>query len=124
MLLLEKDKINIRQIDVYGRTLLHWAAQEDAFDIAEWLSREAPDLMEQKEENAQTPLRIAAGEGHIATVGVLLEHGAAVNPPGQLEGESALEIARLYGHETIVMMLEFARDRPGLLEEMRKRFPE
>ena len=75
--LLAKDPINIRQTDDQGRLLLHWATQEDAFDIVDWLAGETPELINHPDHDGQSPLRIAAGEGHVVTVSVLLEKGAA-----------------------------------------------
>ena len=58
-------------------------------------------------EYGETALAAAAFNGQPATVKVLLEKGASVNPRNK-EGRTPLSVARERGHQEIVKLLEAA----------------
>ena len=66
------------------------------------------------------PLRIAAAEGHLKLVRLLLQRGA-VPHPFSLQGPSALDLARSKGHQEIVHLLEEEISRRGAETQSRKR---
>jgi hypothetical protein len=58
-----------------------------------------------EDENAQTPLHLAAGKGHQRAVRLLTSRGA--DPEAEdYDGETALHCAAGNGHETVVRLLE------------------
>jgi ankyrin repeat protein len=96
--------------DYLGRNLLHWAAQEGSTEIGKWLILRAPRLLDEVEDDGQTPLRIASGEGHVEMVLLLLKMGASVKTPGDSKCGSALDSATAYGHEVIIAILTMSKE--------------
>ena len=58
-----------------------------------------------KDENGDTVLIVAAGDGLLGVVEVLLENGADVHAKNDLLGRTALHLAALNGHPAVVELL-------------------
>jgi ankyrin repeat protein len=79
----------------------------DVDQVARLLDAE-PHLLEARDERSHlpksTPLKVAAQEGHVGVVRLLLERGAEVHAV-TLDGETALHDAARRGHEEVVNVL-------------------
>jgi ankyrin repeat protein len=80
-------------------------ARGDVDEVARLLDAE-PHLLEARDESRAdaTPLAVAADEGHVGVVRLLLERGAKVNIAGQF-GYTALHVGAGGGHEEVVSVL-------------------
>ncbi len=102
--------------------LLSERAQPDIFDAVELnLARHVVRLLDDDPslvhapDGQGAPLRIAAAEGHLELVRLLLQRGADPKPAG-LKGQTALDLARSHGDNEIVRLLE----KEGRGEKRRK----
>lgn len=84
---------------------LREAAKEGSTDKVKALLAQGADV-NAKDKDGFTALIRAAGNGHTETVKALLAADANVNV--KTKGITALKIAKLYGHEEIVLMLKKA----------------
>ena len=107
--------VRLDEADYSDRTLLHWAAQDEADDIAEKIISIAPHLIDWEDEHGQTALRMASGEGHFITAKVLLFYGASIRCSCDSRDRTVLELAKRFGHEDVVLLLEIAEKNPLLL---------
>lgn len=112
--LIEKDLLDLSKDDDSGRTLLHWAAQQGAIDIAERLIGLSRAIIDREDEFGQTALRVAVGEGHFLLTNLLLVHGAMLTASCDERDGSIRDLAKSYGHHEIEMLLAVAEKHPLL----------
>lgn len=97
------DKLNngISSIETYlisknkeGKTCFHIACQKGFFNIIEYFLRDLKIyyFMDQIDRDFNTPLILAAVNGHLSIVEILLEHGADLNAKNR-QGSTALELS-------------------------------
>lgn len=79
-------------VDESGRNGLHWAAQEDYYEVCELLLK-LKCCTNQIDCSGQTPLYIAAAEGNLRIVKRLIEAGAHVDLCGDSPGTTPFMIA-------------------------------
>lgn len=95
-----------------GWNALHYAAAAGHTDIARLLLQRAPTLLDSASPSGMTPTMMAAMEGHIHAVKLLLDTGADPWRKSQ-GGMTAVDFARQYGHPDIAEGLDYRmRKRP------------
>ncbi len=83
---------------------IHDAAVEgDAARVKELL-KEDPDLAVEKDVRNETPLHVAAREGHLEVIKVVLKAGVPIDI-GDNEESTALDVAAIYGHVEVAEYL-------------------
>ncbi|MDX2213077.1 MAG: ankyrin repeat domain-containing protein [Oculatellaceae cyanobacterium bins.114] len=70
-----KEKVDLNQLDMHGKTPLHWAILKGHEDIAILLVEAGADV-HQKDKYGESPLNMAAMRGSIRMTQFLLAHGA------------------------------------------------
>ena len=88
-----------------GATPLYIAANRGHIDIVEKLIAAGCDVDKAKTTTGTTPLFIAAQKGHIDIVKQLLENGAN-KLLCDSDGDSPLDVARVWGHNNIAALLK------------------
>jgi len=95
----------VNERDRFGRTPLHWAAQEGHAEIAEYLIAEGARIdVKDKPPLGCTPLHVAVGCGQETVVRVLLDDGASLDVRDE-QGRTPLDTAIQNGREEIAEML-------------------
>ncbi len=113
-LLRQAADVNAAQAD--GMTALHWAAENNAAELAEMLIYAGANLEAGTRIGAYRPLHIASKSGNANAVRVLLEAGSNVDAATTAGGASALHFAAATGNgEVVSMLLDHAAD-PNALE--------
>ena len=87
-----------------GFTPLHVAARGGKLDMVKLLI-EARGNVNATGKRVDTPLTLAASQGHFAVVDYLLSHGAAVNPPVEMPYDSPLDAAIRNKHDRVATLL-------------------
>lgn len=90
--------------DTHEGTLLHAAAANDQYTIADILIRNGLHVVDTRLDNGATPLHIASANGCLNMVKWLIMHGAIVDSRNQL-GETPLLLAVKAGEEKVVSEL-------------------
>ena len=97
--------------DRFGRTPLHWAAEQGHHNVVVQLLRENARVDPRSQDNA-TPIMLAASRGHVEVVGVLLRYCAGGYDRWPLNlrrrgdwRSTALHCAAAGGHEEVVEAL-------------------
>jgi len=109
-MLIEKGA-DVNEKDKDGRTALIWASWEGHMDIVSMLLKMSiiPPLkaidIDAKDKHHNTAFIEASWNGRINIVKILLEKGVNVNAKNSL-GNTALELARKYGHTEIVSLIK------------------
>lgn len=101
--ILEDVDIQLNEVDVNGRTLLHTAAYEGNLDLVNLLISKGANV-EAVDRNGQTPLNLASRQGHGTVVATLLSASASVDST-DCEGWTALRSAAWGGHTAVVCLL-------------------
>ena len=83
---------------------IHEAAKAGDLEKVRTLLRANPDLVFSKDDDGETPLTLAAYEGHKDMVEFLLVHKAEVNAE-DIKGQTPLHQAAKYGHKDVVKLL-------------------
>ncbi|EQC38580.1 hypothetical protein SDRG_04283 [Saprolegnia diclina VS20] len=98
--------------DDFGYTSLHYAAQWDRVDVVAYLFQKGASV--DARACGATPLHRAAFRGSVASVRLLLAHGADANLPDTSFGDlrTALHKAASEGHDDIVALLLSAQADP------------
>jgi len=100
--LLEKDpNLANTKNATFGRTPLHWAAQEGQKEVVELLITKGADP-NGKDKWGYTPLHRAAAAGHKEVAELLVTNGADVNAADDQQGLTPLHIAVIKGDGSIV----------------------
>lgn len=118
---IEKDQVTVkRYLDIYpeyiqyknevGDTLLHYAVIHSTVITLLLLERGA--MVNERNDNGETPLMWAVSSGNAATVEILLRHGAITSYTEKLSRSTALVTAARYGYVDIVKMLLTAGANP------------
>ncbi|XP_069700994.1 26S proteasome non-ATPase regulatory subunit 10-like [Periplaneta americana] len=90
---------------LYGRTALHVAAVWGRRAVCELLLAAGARPNEPDDANQWTALHCAAGCGHAPVVQLLLQHGAERGARSK-QGQTALDLARQWGHTEVEAMLQ------------------
>lgn len=94
-------------VDATGATALHHAAASGFSQLCASMlavSAEPLTLLDRHDQRQTSSLMIAAANGHIDTVRMLLERGAPVDAVDD-EGRTALSLAAARGHHEVVKLL-------------------
>ncbi|GIZ44968.1 hypothetical protein CKM354_000815200 [Cercospora kikuchii] len=98
---------NINNIDAFGRTALHEAAnfpgQTLGLTLTELLLGRGADVNACGVFSGETVLHVAARHGHASIVALLLDHGAYVD--AEFDGQTALQVALSHGHVSVATLL-------------------
>ena len=94
--------------DWYGRTWLHYAAFDETPARADWLLTRGADIDVVDHESGTTPLGLAAWNGGLKIVDLLLNHSANPLLPKNNEWTRPLAFAKAQGHDDVVKRLEQA----------------
>lgn len=97
------DRMAIRHKMRWGRTVLHWAAEEGKKGLAERLLRRGFEV-NCADSEGETPLHFAARSGHADFAELLLSWGASIGHFGS-PGFTPLRWAALHGHVPVVKLL-------------------
>jgi ankyrin repeat protein len=108
-LLLENGEVNVNSKDIFGRTLLSYAAQKGYEATIKLLLKNGVDV-DSKDNNDWTPLLYTAKNGHFAVIVLLLENGVKADSKTNggmfyKAGQTSLWLAAQNGHEAIVKLL-------------------
>merc|ERR1712098_417541 len=95
---------NVNQIDEYGETALHRAANWNDVKIAKALI-EAGAYVDVQDANGETALHYAAFHGHLEIGKVLVDAGADLKIRTDLEDATALDFAEGFDSEAFAEML-------------------
>lgn len=93
------------QVNRPGWTALHYAAAAGAEDIVRMLLEKSA-YIDAESPNKTTPIMMAAWEGHIWTVKLLLDEGADATLKNE-RGMTAIDFAKAGGHSDIVEGLNY-----------------
>lgn len=96
-----------------GQTALMVASSGGCLEIVQVLHAQGAK-MDVKGDNGFTPLHFAASEGHAHIVKFLVNQGANVHIRDN-NGRTPLDVALLKGHSDVVIALNRALARPGVL---------
>ncbi|XP_030851100.1 transient receptor potential cation channel subfamily A member 1 homolog isoform X3 [Strongylocentrotus purpuratus] len=110
-------KANIAAIDKHDKTAFFWAAEENKPEALQALleHRMASKILEYSDRYDNTALHIAAENGYLGIVRILLNNGAALDWKNEDE-ETPIHVAAANGHTAIV--LEFVkRDESTINDE-------
>lgn len=107
--------LDLTEVDESGRTLLHWAAQEAAVEIADSIICRAPTIIDVEDVEGQTALRIAVGEGHLLMASVLVGKGASLRSSCDIRFGTLRQLANTYGHHDVEALLKIAEENPEIL---------
>ncbi len=102
-LLRQAADVNAAQPD--GMTALHWAAENNAAELAEMLVYAGANLEAETRVGAYRPLHIASKAGNVAMVRVLLEAGGDIDAATTAGGAAPLHFAAATGNPEIVALL-------------------
>ena len=104
--LLSSKDFDVNMEDFRGVTVLHYAAELDDFDLIKMILKQQPraKINAKTLEIMSTPLMIAAGNGKVKALEVLLENGADTSCQNA-SGYTALMLAAEGGHEECVNIL-------------------
>ncbi|XP_050528543.1 ankyrin repeat domain-containing protein 50-like isoform X2 [Daktulosphaira vitifoliae] len=104
--ILVSDKIsNFNEIDANGRNMLHLLAMDgNSSVLLKLLNKHSNVDLEVCDNNGQTPLNIAARQGYLDIVELLLEHKCKVDHT-DFEGWTALRAAAWGGHSQVLEIL-------------------
>lgn len=91
--------------DTHGRTALLYASSGNYPETVGLLLREGADANVQGTAEGFTALMMAAAEGHISVVRILLFNGASVETVDG-DGDTAGKFARENGHSEVLKLLE------------------
>jgi ankyrin repeat protein len=109
-LLIRSGKFRIDSKDSRHRTVLWWSSKNDCEMSARLLLAADSALVNSKDKDDKTPLFIAAEQGNVGVIEVLLDKGADVNAQGGGYG-NALYAASAGGHkETATLLLDKGAD--------------
>lgn len=88
------------------------AAEKGDVDLAKYHLLNGIDPNYQHPELLTTPLIEAAMYGHLEIVELLLTHGAKPEIRGIFDGYTALEVAKIKGHQLVIQRLQKAMNIP------------
>lgn len=91
------------------QTLLHWAAENNAFGVASFLLTSGANV-NARQSDGSTPLLLAATHGHQYLVQLLLKNFALISPRNTRQ-VTARSAANREGHDRIVNLIDQAADR-------------
>ena len=91
-------------VDRDGRTALSLAAYFNRTDVIRLLLQKGADV-NKRDRFGRTPVHYAAWDNSTEAIAMLIEHGASINITND-EGDKPIDVARRYGKEAAVRMLE------------------
>lgn len=97
--------VDINAKDKHGLTPLHWAVTCNTPEILVLLINSGCDINAHNEKMDMTPLCLAAHNGAVGIVSLLIEHGARTDIT-DAENDTPYEIACAMKHHKIIAMLE------------------
>ena len=100
--------INARDGD--GHTALMFAVKGSNVSTVDFLLKNGADINAQSKKQRITALIVAAAVGDVEVVRLLLEYGADTDL-AEIDGSTALDRARQYGHPAVVALLEDPPDQ-------------
>lgn len=100
---------NVNVQDGDGHTALMFAVKGSHLATAEFLLENGADVNIQSKKQRISALIVAAAIGNIEVVQLLLDHGADTDL-AEIDGSTALDRARQYGHPAVVALLESTSD--------------
>jgi ankyrin repeat protein len=103
-LLIESGRFGIDSKDSRGRTVLWWSARNDCEMSARLLLAADSALVNSKDKDNKTPLFIAAEQGNLGVIEVLLDKGGDIDAQSARHG-NALQAASARGDKEIATLL-------------------
>eukprot|EP01103_Thecamoeba_quadrilineata_P002226 TRINITY_DN1221_c0_g1_i1.p1 TRINITY_DN1221_c0_g1~~TRINITY_DN1221_c0_g1_i1.p1 ORF type:complete len:469 (+),score=52.63 TRINITY_DN1221_c0_g1_i1:311-1717(+) len=97
----------VRFVDTRGRTLLHWSALLGYYQVSMVLINQARDLLIVTDKDGNTPLHLAAANGHV-DVAKLFIHNKASRDKENKQGYSPFSLAASRGHNEFKGLQNFS----------------
>ena len=100
---LVEDSKNVNQYNEFGISLLQVASHKGNYEFVDLLIENGADINYYTKDSQETALTFATSAGHTEIVKLLIHHGANINHK-KSNGDTAIDIAQKFGHNSISIL--------------------
>ncbi|KAJ9672016.1 hypothetical protein PVL29_025595 [Vitis rotundifolia] len=122
-LFVKRCRFSVELLNNHHQNILHVAAQNGHLKVVRYIQNmfKVNDLLNETDEDGNTPLHLAAAKLHSSVVSTLIQTGNVDTPAINKKGETALDIARKFQQRTIEILkaasAKQAKKLEGILEQ-------